>query len=370
MKEGKLLYASSAVDADILYASGFHAHDPFWYFSVGERHGVVVSKLEADRAAKEAVPGLEILEIGDVAGKPSASQDDVADGLSRMLGVAEWRVPAAFPCMLADKMRCRGLSVVPISGLFFPERRAKSADEIAAVGKGLALAEKAMGRVVDILSDSSVDVNGVLSFEGETLTSERLKFEIAVTVLRGGGGGDSPIVACGLAASRPHDAGAGPILAGEPIVVDIFPRGATDYHGDITRTFVKGAAGEAVVKAFNAVREARDDTKGLVRAGIPCAELHVHAANILKRHGFETGKRDGVNFGFFHGLGHGVGLDVHENPRVSEFSKDILREGDVITIEPGLYYPEWGGVRLEDMVAVGKSGGVFLTDFPTFLEVK
>lgn len=370
-KIGRLIFASSAENADILYASGFDGHDPFFYFEVEERRGIVVPRLERGRAISEAKPGVEVFEFEEIIPEGERySSEKIVEELSRRFGVDAWIVPRSFPCGLAYSLRDRGEDVEPAPDPFIPERRSKSDDEIKAISRALELAENALGKVADILAASAVDSDGTLRFEGETLTSERLKFEIAVEVLRGGGNASDTIAACGKDASQPHNSGSGPIMAEKPIVVDIFPKGERGYHGDITRTFLKGKAPEIVARAFDAVREARDAAIAVAAADAETAELHRAADAILKRHGFETERRGDIHVGFFHGLGHGVGLDVHEPPRVSDKSGDVLREGDVVTIEPGLYYPEWGGVRLEDMVAIRNGDAENLTKFPTFLEIE
>ena len=153
--------------------------------------------------------------------------------------------------------------------------------------------------------------------------------------------------------------------------MDVFPRSMTSgYWGDLTRTMVKGKAPEVVKKAYAAVFEAREFAKTLIRPGAIPEDIHRAAEGVLEKHGFMTGRNDAGDFGFFHGLGHGVGLEIHEAPRLSLRNRTPLKGGEIITVEPGLYYPEWGGIRLEDMVYVESSGSCrCLTEVEDFLEI-
>jgi len=371
-QQGKIIYASSAENPDILYASGFDAHDPFLFFETASAKGIVVSKLEAGRAEDMVKPGIEVFELDEFF-EPEQKRRGPAETIARLarrFHADEWIVPYSFPCGVADVLRKRGFRIIPLDGPFMPERRAKSAEEIDAISNAMELAENAMDKVAAMIANATVDNDGTLLLDGETMTSEKLKFEIAAEILRGDGSAVDSIVACGKHAAQPHNQGSGPITAGKPIVVDIFPKGPSRYHGDITRTFLKGKAPSVVANAFVAVKEARDEATSAIQAETTAVEIHTIAKEILEKHGFKTEKRDGGNVGFFHGLGHGVGLDVHEPPRLSDKSSDVLRNGDVVTVEPGLYYPEWGGIRLEDLVVVRETGCDIITKFPTFLELE
>jgi len=164
------------------------------------------------------------------------------------------------------------------------------------------------------------------------------------------------IVAGGRQAADPHDRGSGPLRAGETIVLDIFPQHKRHgYWGDITRTVVKGRARPELHRMYEAVRTAQAAALREVRAGARADHIHEGVQQRFKAAGFVTDMRDGLPVGFFHGTGHGVGLDIHEAPSLSTVPVR-LRAGHVVTVEPGLYYPELGGVRLEDTVAVTGTG--------------
>jgi len=169
---------------------------------------------------------------------------------------------------------------------------------------------------------------------------------------------------------RPHERGHGVLRAHEPIIIDVFPRSQkTGYFGDITRTVVKGRSSEAVRKLYHTVARGQDLGFARMESGVAGAEVHQAVKESFDREGYKTGKRNGRMQGFFHGTGHGLGLEIHEAPRVSAASNDTLRPGHVVTVEPGLYYSELGGVRLEDVACITNNGARNLTKFEKVLEV-
>ncbi|MBR6374154.1 MAG: M24 family metallopeptidase, partial [Victivallales bacterium] len=169
----------------------------------------------------------------------------------------------------------------------------------------------------------------------------------------------------------PHNTGEGAICANEPIVIDIFPRCcATGYFGDLTRTVVKGKAPDIVKKAFEAVYDAQRTVLQMLKPGVKGIEAHKKADDVMKAHGFKTDLKSETPYGFIHGLGHGVGLEIHEKPSLNLRNPKPLVAGNVVTIEPGLYYPEWGGIRIEDMAMITEDGIDNFTNYPVFLEIK
>ncbi len=375
MEFGKLIYGSSSEMPDIFYASGFNCIDPFIYFSCGSIRAVVVPALEYSRAVKEVKKGIEVFERREFAGQSPSAKDslrDVLEGILKRYRPEIWLVPAKIPHIVAGYMINAGASLNCVESDFFIERRRKSPEEIMLIAASLKTAEKAMKIAKGIISDSSIDRQRRLIYEKKPLSSEFLKIQINLELIRHGGIATGTIASSGIQSSAPHDTGSGLIIAGTPIVIDIFPKNEiSGYWGDITRTFVKGKAPKIVKKAYFAVREARDFSISKVKDGAIPSEISKSATEILCAHGFETGKKDGTNYGFFHSLGHGVGLDIHENPRLSPSNSTPLEEGNVITVEPGLYYPEWGGVRLEDLVVVGSGEKCTnLSEFPDCLEIE
>ncbi len=374
MKKARLIVAASETCADLLYASGFMAPDPFIWLQVeGLEPMIVINTLEYDRAVEQCRRGLAVVnrETFFSEGEGDKTTENLLVEITSHHGIDEVEIPRDFPVFYADAMREVGVRTVCAGAGFFPERACKNDDEIEAITAGLRAAEAAERRVAAILSEAPVNPDGTMTWDGEPLTSERMRFEVAVILLRHGGVAASTIVAGGAQGAQPHNAGSGPLYAGQPIVTDIFPRMTQNgYWGDITRTFVKGKAPKIVKQAFEAVRAARDEAKQMIRAGVKACEVHNLAALIMKDRGFPTGRNEKGDYGFIHSLGHGVGLEIHEYPRLSRFNDQPLEAGQVITVEPGLYYPEWGGIRIEDMVVVEKNGCRCLNDIDTFLEIK
>ena len=358
-KKAKLLVASSEKSADMLYASGLFIPDDFIYFETEREKAVILSELEYDRAKAMGHRYLNYYINSDFGDKHTV--EDRIENMSKKKNISEWLVPSDFPLLLADKLRSRNINIVPVSDgeVFFPEREFKSSAEVEQVELAMRAAEKAMLRAKQLISESIVDKEGQLVYEGEFLTSEILRTEIDMTLLKLGANALNTIAASGVQSAQPHNAGSGIIKAHTPIVIDIFPRmQSSGYFGDMTRTYVKHEAPPLIKKAFNAVVSARNEAKKFIRKGAVPSDIFTVADDILKLHGFETGRdEEGRNYGFFHSLGHGVGLEIHEEPRLGSGrlrSRCLtpLRGGEIVTVEPGLYYPGWGGIRMEDVVYV------------------
>ncbi len=365
MKTGIIISAAPQNSPDILYATGFHATDPFIYVECGKERSAYVPLLEYSRAAKSVRAGIKVHEFTGGAIRATLSHI-----IEKYPGVS-WTVPSDFPFSLAEHMKGQGAVLNCPEGPLFSARLVKNAIEIKNILRATRLAEKAMLRAERIIADSSVDSRKRLTYGRKLLTSEFLISQIELEIFTGGGVAESTIAACGKHSAEPHNNGKGLIYSEQPIVVDIFPRLRNcGYWGDITRTFVKGRAPQQVKKAFYAVKEARDFSKTLIRSGAIASDVYRSAVKILEKHGFTTGRNEKGDYGFFHSLGHGLGLEIHEEPRLSPKNAKPLETGNVITVEPGLYYPEWGGVRLEDTVVVKKNSAETLTVFPTVLEIE
>ncbi len=373
LKKGRLIVAASWDCADLLYVTGFQAGDPFIYFSVDGTDHMVVTALEHARACDEAKRGVEVIDRRILIPGKKTPKDliSVIKHLTKCHRVDEWQVPEQFPLGIADSLRAAGITVTPSATPFMPRRRVKNSQEVKKIRHALAIAELAMREFETALREAQTGAGGRLSWRGSPLTSEIARGIIDSTIARHGGHPSATIVACGRHAAEPHNAGHGPLVAHQPIVVDIFPRSAdTRYYADFTRTFVKGSAPYIVKRAHHAVRLARDRAKSLLKAGAIPDEAHKAAVKTLDAKGFKTGIRNGAHFGFFHGLGHGVGLEIHEAPRICPDSVEPLKAGEVVTVEPGVYYPAWGGVRLEDLVVVRPDGVECLTSYHDTLEIE
>lgn len=328
--------------------------------------------MEAARARRMAANRVEVVSpaaLGLKARKKNVFSEWIL-ALLRRLSVNSVNVPNDFPLGLAERLRRRGIRVRAVPDKPFPERAIKSETEIAMIAMSQRAAVRAMRLAAKMLARSDVDRRGALRLDGRELTSELMRGAIDNELFKLGKSPGGTIVSCGAHSADPHERGSGPLRACEPIVIDIFPFDRDNgYWGDLTRTFVKGRAPPALAKMHGAVCAARAVAFARIRAGAGAAAAHNAVKREFERLGFETGVKDGGAFGFIHGLGHGVGLEVHEAPSLSPSGAGSrLKAGNVVTVEPGLYYPEIGGVRVEDTVVVRAKGCEFLAECETELE--
>ena len=363
----RLLIGSGENCSDIRYATGISTPDDFIFFEFDNEKCAILSALEIDRARNNAKSNVTILPESDFGG---SNRIDIICAIAERCHCRNFIVPAGFPFGVAEKMRKNGLFVSAEYDDFYPAREFKSPVEVQAVTAAQRAAEAGLARAVEVLKAATISGDNII-YDGRILTSEMLRAEIDSEILHCNMLPTGTICAGGTQGAQPHNAGSGPLKANSPIVMDIFPRSPqTGYWGDLTRTVVKGKASDIVRKAYDAVLEAREYAKSLIKTGAYGASIHCAVEGILEKHHFFTGVGECGQFGFFHGLGHGVGLDIHEAPRLSPRSKTALKGGEIVTVEPGLYYPEWGGIRLEDLIYLPPQGkAVCLTEAPDFLEI-
>ncbi len=369
--QGRLIAAGSA-DADIRYGSGFNAADEFIYFERGGERFTAVSTLEFSRALEEVKEGVQVVELAGIRKKYPAEESYLVS-LSKYYGITEWLVPERFPLGYADALRKNGIAVQCVQGDFFPERAVKTPEELEKIRQMMRITENAMRCVQDMIRSASVNTHGMLVRKnGDLLTSEWVRREVEAELKRQSCTADRTIIAGGLQGAAPHCVGEGPLPAGMPVVCDIFPRSdETGYWGDMTRTFCKGTPSPIVRRAFESVRNAAEKALAMLKAGVTGEAVHVCAAKSMAADGFTAHKNaDGIPCGFIHGLGHGVGLDIHEQPRLSPANKEPLPVNAVVSVEPGLYDPAWGGIRLEDLVAVTENGYENFCTMEKVLEVE
>jgi Xaa-Pro aminopeptidase len=373
LKRNLLIIASSEKNADLYYATRFIAPDAFVFARVRGKKYILVSDLEIDRAKRQArVHGVFsssrlAAEYKQKHKKPCDFTELVLYFLKK-LKASNVVVPGNFPVQYYVPLCQAGLRIRYKNGIFFENRMIKDRTEIQAITQALRATEKAAHEAIRTLKRSVIRKNR-LYFRGKALTSEALKRMIHKTLLENGCAGEQTIVSCGHHSIDPHDQGSGPLYAHQPILMDIFPRSETTlYYADFTRTVVRGKASPALKKMYAAVKEGQEIAFRMIRHGIVTKKVHAAIQARFTQLGFNTGVKDGRMQGFFHSTGHGLGLELHEPPRVS-VGKDILKAGQVVTVEPGLYYKGIGGVRLEDVVVVTKKGCVNLTKFPRQLEI-
>lgn len=370
--ENILLIADSECDADLYYATRFLVGDPLIYLEVNGKKTLLVSDLEYGRACREAQVD-EVVSITPyeeqlrARGAP-VRLTSILDIHLREAGVRDLVVPSNFALGYAERLREAGYRITCREKPFFPERMVKSPAEVAAIRKSQEAAEECMAFLVETIRKSDIR-DRTLYYDGRPLEADWLRTEAHKQLLDRGLHALHTIIAGGDQGCDPHLRGTGPLPAHETIILDVFPRSLeTRYWGDITRTVVRGRASKKVRKLYDDVLAAQEKAFSMLREGIDGQEVHQAVSDLLQSRGNETAERDGKKTGFIHSTGHGIGLDIHEPPKIGRV-KSKIKAGEVVTIEPGLYYPGVGAVRIEDIVVVRKDGCENLTSFPKKLEL-
>ena len=369
----RLLYAASETDADILYPTGFFAPDPFLFIQKGRRRILVMSDLEMDRARAQArvdeVRSWSALAKAEEAAGGTAAAAAVIARALRQLGLRRAEVPRSFSLGLAMDLDERGIRLDHGPDPFWPEREKKRADEVRAIQAALRAAEAGLEAGLAALRQTRASRDGWLRRDGRRFTAEDLRSAVNERIMALGCLPAHTICAPGDQAVDPHEEGHGPIRAHTPIVMDIFPRSErTGYFGDLTRTVVRGRASERLKEVYALVNEGVRLGHRRVKPGASGRAIHREIQDLFTARGYPTGLRDGRMQGFFHGTGHGLGLQIHEPPSISP-RVSTLRAGHVVTVEPGLYYLGLGGVRIEDVALVTAKGSRNLTRVPKVLEL-
>lgn len=373
--DARLIYSASESDANMLWATRFFAPDPFIFFEKRGKRYLVMSDLELDRAKSQAsvdkvLAYSEYVKSLQDRGIQFPTAAEVVREVFRDLNIESVEVPSTFPVGLADQLRCMKIKVQSKPDPFWPKREVKSEEEVRFISDSLRAAENGLEAGIETVRRSEIRKDGYLYLDGTCLTSEMLKRIINTTIMGQGYVPSHTIVASGDQCVDPHNQGSGPIRANTSIIMDIFPRSQkTGYFGDITRTVVRGRASERLNQAYRCVAQGQEIGFRRIRDGSNSYDIHFEIVQYFDSQGFPTGPMNGRMQGFFHGTGHGLGLDIHEAPGINMRHKSTLRSGHVVTVEPGLYYEGMGGVRLEDVVVVTKTGCENLVRIPKILEV-
>jgi Xaa-Pro aminopeptidase len=349
--------AASETDANLYYATRFIAPDPFIYLEIKGERILVMSDLEMDRAKSQSSVD-RVLSYSEVEGRAKTQgiaepgTVEVVHILLREAGITQIRVPANFP----------------FGHAFYEQRVVKTAEEVRCIEAAQRATEQAVTAAHDMLRRASIN-EGQLWFEGIPLTSERVKKLINVNLMECDCVAQHTIVAGGEQACDPHNEGSGPLPAHRSIIFDVFPRSATNrYFADMSRTVVRGTPSPELKRLYKTVLDAQEEAITKIKDGADGKRIHQGICSRFEKAGYKTGLVNGRMQGYFHGTGHGVGLDIHEMPRISR-TGSLLQEGHVVTVEPGLYYPGLGAVRIEDMVLVTKDGCRNLTNSPKTFEL-
>jgi Xaa-Pro aminopeptidase len=368
------MVSASESDANMLYATAFFAPDPFIFFEQRGKRYLVMSDLEIDRAKKQAEVD-QVLPLTAYqarlrkAGCAAPGNADVLELIFREKGIGSVAVPANFPALLAEELRGRKIALEVKRDPFFSEREKKHKEEVKKIRDSLRVAELGLEAGIQALKRAKIGPGRYLYANGSKLTSERLKTIVNTTIMGQGWVPSHTIISSGDQCCDPHHEGSGPIKADTSIIFDIFPRSQkTGYFGDLSRTVVRGRASERLKEAYVTVQAGQEVAFREIRDGADGRAIHQKILALFEQRGFPTGRIDGRMQGFFHGTGHGLGLDIHEPPRIAA-TQATLKTGHVVTVEPGLYYVGMGGVRLEDVVLVTARGNRNLTRYPKFLEI-
>jgi len=369
-----LLVGKASDCPELEYATGFRAVDPVVFVQSGERQYLVVPGLEVGRARRESDSSafrehhstvnwqVEVLspKMLGITDQKRSRLSDWALKLLRRLDVAAVSVPPWFPHGVAERLERAGVKVSVSKEDLFPDRAVKTLYEIGKITQSQQAAVIAMRTAMALIADSEIDRNGYLRNGSKFVISEDVRRVIEKVLVEHDCFCGETIVAGGSQSADPHERGNGPLRAHEPIVMDIFPRHLEHgYWGDLTRTVVKGRPSAMLRRMYGAVKAAQNAALTCLKPHVKCATVHRRAAQEVKRRGFRTGTEKGRPFGFIHGTGHGVGLAIHEGPSLG-LADGWLKAGNVVTIEPGLYYPDLGGIRIEDTVVVTPEGWRYL----------
>jgi len=385
--EALLLFSESFKDVNMYYMTKFLAPDPLMLLKkAGNPPTIVINAMEFQRAKEESIvkdvrsyAEYNYFKIVKAAKEPQVGgMKFLAYVLKKEIGKKSLiAVPQSFPALLMDFLRSEGLKVKPFNNLLEKARETKGPDEINEMIAVQRVTEKATSEIMETISNCDIGSDGTLTYKKggkkQVLTAGKLKSQFWHVFIDHEVVTEDTIVACGPKSAIPHYFGEPQdnLKANQPIIMDIFPQSLRKRYGtDMTRTVVRGKAPKAIKKMFDAVFEARNASLDALHAGALGSDMFNLCCDVFEKAGYQTirgGKQ--IEKGFTHSLGHGVGLAVHEGPGMGELTKSPLKEHNVVTVEPGLYDPKIGGVRIEDIVEVTKKGCRNLTKMPIQLEI-
>jgi Xaa-Pro aminopeptidase len=350
--------------------------DPFMFADTDGRRAVLTSWLERDRIAA-ALPDAEFLDVFALGLRQlradglsiAEAEREVAARAVAQLGIREAVVPGDFPVGVADRLRSDGVRISVEDEVFAARRRVKAGRELEGVRAAQVAGHAATARAAELLAEAEIGPDGnLLRPGGEPLLAEWVRSQLRHVCAAHDASCPADMIVASMRNGHGHDPGSGPLPAGLPIVVDVFPRhDVSGCWADMTRTFVVGSAApehaERIAEQERLVRAALEQARAAVRPGVTGGELHAATCDLFEAAGWAT-QRTGGDDGFQFSLGHGVGLDIHEGPGLGMSAREPLVPGDVIAIEPGLRDRETGEVRFEDLLLVTEDGCETLTSFP------
>lgn len=371
--DAALIIAASEDDANLFYATKFLAPDPFIYLQTAEKRIIFMNDLEFERAKKQAKVE-EVVSINKYAERLKEKSSKLIEVVAEILKeykIKNLLVPSDFNAQDYVFLTNKGYKIEFKEDPFFEKRLVKTEEEVEAIKRTQKYLEEAFDEAVRFLRICTIK-DGFIYYDKKQVTSEDLKKIINVKLMQNNCIAKHTIVACGNDAVDPHSSGSGALKANEQIIIDIFPQSLdTMYFADMTRTIVKGRASERLKNIYEIVKKAQQLAISMVKPGADVKEVDLKVREFFEKNSYKTGVINGITQGFFHSTGHGIGLEIHELPIVSSKRASYnLKEGNIITIEPGLYYIDKGAVRLEDMVVVSKNGCINLTKCQKYLEIQ
>jgi Xaa-Pro aminopeptidase len=363
-----LIVADTIRSPELRHEVPLPAPDPMIYVERNGTRRVFAGSLEIPRLAEleglapSAFEELGIDELYAGGGTYRMHEPELVLRACRLEGIVRAAVPRGFPLVIADYLRANGIELDVDADLFERRRRSKNESELAGIRRAARASEQAFARAKELLAAA-----GDLTCEGIRAEVMRVFTEAGVVAP------DPPIISHGAQTAVGHDPGSGPIAPGEAVVLDLYPQDPeSGCYSDMTRTFCIGPAPDELRRYWELSREAMERSLAAIRSGVAGAEVHRVASEVFSDAGYPTQltKEPGqvLDEGFYHGLGHGVGLEVHEDPGLGRNGVELVA-GDVVAVEPGCYRPGFGGCRLEDIVLVTEDGCEPISSFPYDLEV-
>lgn len=369
-----LLVASSEYDANMYYATRFFAPDTFIYLETNQERLIVIGNLELERARATAkvdrvLPLVHYWKLAQEKHQKIPGTEEVVDVLLRDFGIQKVIVPPNFNVKFADGIRKYGYEVEVKLEPFFERRLRKEPDEVEAIRETIRYTEAAIHEGLELIRRAKVSASGQLMFGDQPLTAEMVRRQIHSVLAEYDLFATHTVVSCGPQTALPHEEGSGPLYEGQPIIIDCAPRSRKNgYYCDITRTIVRGAVPDPLQRQYETVLEAQEYCYSLLKPGANGKEVHAAVARFFESRGYKTHVLDGKPQGFFHATGHGIGVEAHERPRLA-LRDEFLEVGNVLAIEPGLYYADVGGCRVEDDVLLTEEGPQELTSLDKKLQL-
>ncbi len=369
-KTANVMAGIPATNFNLYHRIRFSVGDPAALIETTGESGVpqtllILRDIEMDRArmfarADEVKCPKDYEPEGGLSGDRETATAQAVGEYLRRIGIQRVIADRTLPLIFADAIQNVGVEVFCDLEKGVRERRAKDEQEIGWLRQAQEMTEEVMRMACERVACADADKNGILTVGGEILTSEGIRSKIDVYLMKRGYGNPESIVAGGAQGGDCHEHGSGALRTGEPVIIDIFPvNRETKYNGDCTRTVVHGDVSEEIARRHEAVITAKTAAIEAIRADVSGEEVHSATASVIGEYGYSMGieewEKDETRAGMPHGTGHGIGLEVHEPPFLDK-KGTILVTGDVLTVEPGVYCKQLGGVRIEDMVVVTRDG--------------